>query len=240
MYIYTLHRGVFMKKMIFVFVFLSFLFGAMCDFIYNTYFEEKNECNSSIKENNQGNSSTEENNQGNSSAEENKEYYALDKVQVYIEQIDTVIAAKSVEYNGLEIYNDDNQKIISDGLSGYINGHNLGKKLVHSWVSSDDRVITDALVVSNTPINFYSARNEDNVFEEGTTINLRLDYTYNCHSGYIDGNKYIYDNNFNNHAGNKISRLSFKINSETIKTVTLIDDTAHGYKVCAKLHFVKI
>ena len=170
--------------------------------------------------------------------EKNKEYFALDKVEVYVEKTGTTIKAKSVEYHGLKIYNDN--EIISDGASSNRIGATVGSKLVHSFSVSGGSVATNIVAKESSPFSFYSARNEHNIFGYGTTFNLSIDFDYSCHSGYINGDKYVYDNNFAGHGGSS-QTLSFEITEETTEIVTLVDDSNnHGYKIYAKLHFVKI
>lgn len=169
------------------------------------------------------------------------QYYALDKVEFFVEE-DGKILAKSVEYTTFKIYVNDAEEpsnVISDGASTRVNGIEIGQKLVDS-INISGNVSTNIYVNEQHPINFYSARNENNIFAKNSIVDLTIRFGYMCHSGYISDGEIIFDNNFNNHGSSLTTDLEFEITEETIKTVTLIDDTQHGYKIKSKLHFVEI
>lgn len=164
-------------------------------------------------------------------AEEVSKYYALDKVEVYAQK-DGTITSKMVEYHSMKITNDDTDEIISNGASNSYEGIAFGQVMINE---------SAVLVGSNAPLTFYSARNDSNVFEKDSTLNLSLNISYSCHSGYFNNyGEWIYDNNFSNHSVTTNEDLSFKITGETTKLVIIADESQHGYKIYAKLHFIEI
>lgn len=176
--------------------------------------------------------------------EEKTKYYALDKVEVYIEEDFNGISTKKVEYHGLDIYNSEYNgelsPLISTGAGSVVKGLELGTAMVDTNVISGT-VYTNIYADEETPIVFYSARNDANSFAGNSTLSLSLEFDYNCHSTYTNNGSVFYDNNFNNHSFvNKKSSLSFEITQETTKRVLLSDESAHGYKIYANLHFIEI
>ena len=106
---------------------------------------------------------------------------------MYAEQIGE-IKAKTVEYHGLRIQDEDSNIISSTSEGSFVASQNIGVKLIGTTSNT-----TGIYVSATNPDIFYSARNEYNSFAANEDFKLKITYDLDCHSGYIDENKYMYD-----------------------------------------------
>ena len=84
--------------------------------------------------------------------------YALDKIEVYVEEFSN-FSAENVEFNSLEIECDDTI-IAKCDLSGNTNGFGIGASMVIAGGLNEGNIINH----ENNPIILYASRNDKNVF----------------------------------------------------------------------------
>lgn len=150
--------------------------------------------------------------------------YALDKVELYIEQYGTMVA-KSVFFNSLEIISNNNV-ITECNLRGAYISEDAGAKMVE--FNSLEGVVIKAS--KKTPFIMYSAKNVENKFIENIAKSVEINGNFTCSDG------------SSSHGGllANIDR-SLVVNSSSLKqTITLYTDSQHGYKIMATLNFVEI
>ena len=163
-------------------------------------------------------------------AKSETKYYALDKVEIYVEKLDS-ITAKCVRIDRVKIYN-GTQKI-----SGFGNDY---------YTSFDDGcILLDYAEVNNTynvhatatwPLYFYSTNSQYNKFEKGSAATLTVSVDLQCSVDYSADD--------NSHGGTLVNSLNITtpaINEETSSThLIYTDDKNHGYKVYMRLNFVEL
>ena len=164
-------------------------------------------------------------------------YYALDKVEIYLEKYG-LTTAKCVRLENVEICSQNNE-ISELKMGGNSMRSDDGFILMDYNPSGDSYQVRAG---ESSPVYFYSMQNEYNKFEQGATPTLVVSMTMHCLMSYYDAdNNFVQENG--THGGGLVYNLPLivqAISNNSTSTHLVYTDSNHGYKVYMKLNFVEL
>lgn len=163
--------------------------------------------------------------------------YRIDKIEMYVVESGT-LKAKHVDLLSMILQDEEVEKDVAvySTFAERVSENEYGK-VGSRLIISNSATSTKILATETYPIEFYSAVNEGNEFEENVSKRLYFKYWYLADVNYHE-----------NGTGNVLSRyevqsgtyVSFNISSASTQTVTVCEDLTGGFRIMAKLHFQEI
>lgn len=163
--------------------------------------------------------------------------YRIDEIEMYAVENGT-LKAKHVDLLSLILQDEEAEKDVAvySTFAERVSENEYGK-VGTRLIISNSATSTKILATETYPIEFYSAVNEGNEFEENVSKRIYFRYWYLADVNYHE-----------NGTGNVLSRyecssgsyINIKATSASTQTITVCTDSTGGFKIMLKLHFQEI